>query len=106
MSLIFKVGENKDMPSVPNDFPKCGDWKPTLGDENKGKSETTTISTIPEGKLKNEFLVNIIRNFSTYMAYFEQLLKSLQTSSASSSSVTLLLFIACLSSSVIHVQIF
>ncbi|XP_025992935.1 laccase-1 isoform X1 [Solenopsis invicta] len=105
MALIFKVGEDRDMPPVPNDFPRCGDWKPT-GDENEGK--TSTVSTIPEEKLpkNNEFLANVIKNFSVYMAFFEQLLKSVQTSSASSSSVTLLLLIACLSISVINVRIF
>lgn len=104
MSLIFKVGEDKEMPPVPNDFPKCGDWKPT-SDENKNRSETEAISTITdkEQSKNNKRLAGMIKQFAIYMTYFEQLFR---TSSASSSSVTLLLFIACLLSSVIRVQTF
>lgn len=95
MSLIFKVGEDKDMPPVPDNFPRCSDWK--LTSENK---ETSTISTTTEKRLGS-----IIKQFAIYLTYFKQLF-NLQTSSASSSSVTLLLFIACLMSSVIRVQTF
>lgn len=96
MSLIFKVGEDKEMPPVPNNFPKCGDWKPT-NDEN---NETSTIPTIT--KSNNIYLADMIKQFAIYMTYFKQLL-NVQTSSASSSSITLLLFIACLTSSMIRV---
>ncbi|KYQ58207.1 Laccase-4, partial [Trachymyrmex zeteki] len=94
MSLIFKVGENEEMPPVPHNFPKCGDWKLA----NK-KNSTTTESK------NNEYLENTIKYFSVYMAYFRQFL-TFYTSSASSSSITLLLFIVCLLSSVICVQTF
>lgn len=104
MSLIFKVGEDKEMPPVPNNFPKCGDWKPK--NENKDEMKITTISTITDHKQSenDKHLADMIKYFAMYMSYFKQLLT--QTSSASSSSVTLLLFIACLLSSVIRVQIF
>ncbi|KAL6260451.1 hypothetical protein P5V15_007976 [Pogonomyrmex californicus] len=106
MSLIFKVGENEEMPPVPRDFPKCGDWKPT-NDNNDNNSESSTILTMTENKESklDERLTSMIKQFSIYMTYFEQLLKA-QTSSASNSSITLLVFIACLLSSVIHVQTF
>lgn len=104
MSLIFKVGENEEMPPVPNNFPKCGDWKPTVN-ENKYNLESNTTSMI-EGKQSknNKVLADMIKQFSIYVTYFEQLLKL--PSSASSSNITLLLFIACLLSSVIRMQIF
>lgn len=104
MSLIFKVGEDMEMPPVPNDFPRCGDWKPMMRDENKKISDISTISMITEGEQSknNKYLAYMIKQFAIYMTYFEQLFK-LQTSSASSLSVTLLLFIACLLSSVIRV---
>ncbi|XP_011645340.1 laccase-1-like isoform X2 [Pogonomyrmex barbatus] len=106
MSLIFKVGENEEMPPVPRDFPKCGDWKP-INDNNDKNSESSTILTMTENKESklDERLTSMIKQFSIYMTYFEQLLKA-QTSSASNSSITLLVFITCLLSSVIHVQTF
>ncbi|XP_011688158.1 PREDICTED: laccase-1-like isoform X2 [Wasmannia auropunctata] len=105
MSLIFKVGDDKEMSPVPNNFPTCGDWKPS--DENEHKTTETSTTPLTEGKQSNnnKRLANVITHFSAYMAYFEQLL-NLHTSSASSSSVTLLLFIACLLSSVMRVQTF
>lgn len=105
MSLIFKVGEDEEMPPVPNNFPKCGDWKP-IDDENKHNLDINNrIWTIEEKQSKNnKILTDMIKQFSIYMTYFEQLLKL--SSSASSSSITLLLFIACLLSSVIRMQMF
>lgn len=31
MALVFKVGENHQMPSVPPNFPKCGNYLPQVG---------------------------------------------------------------------------
>ncbi|TGZ54926.1 Uncharacterized protein DBV15_05335 [Temnothorax longispinosus] len=106
MSLIFKVGEDKELPPVPNNFPKCGDWKPPV-DDNEDKSETTQISSTEEMQMSgyDKRIADMIKQFAMYLTYFDQLLK-VQTSSASSSSVTLLLFIVCLLSSVIRVQTF
>ncbi|KAM0737216.1 L-ascorbate oxidase [Formica fusca] len=105
MALIFKVGEDEEMPPVPRNFPKCGDWK-QMDDQNEDNSETTTISTTIAGKesKENNRVMDAIEHLLKYMAYFEQLLKLQMTSSASNSSVTLLLFVACLLSSVIHAR--
>ncbi|XP_018402155.1 PREDICTED: laccase-4-like [Cyphomyrmex costatus] len=108
MSLIFKVGEDEEMPPVPNDFPKCGDWKLMTKAPMLAVNSTmlATNSTIIEYKQsKDNDLENMMKQFSEYMAYFKQFL-SLHTSSASSPNITLLLFIACLLSSVIRVQMF
>lgn len=106
MALIFKVGEDEEMPPVPRNFPKCGDWKLTDDQNVEGNSETSTISTIigrEESKVDDR-LSNTLERLLRYMAYLEQLLKLRMTSSASNSSVTLLLFVACLLSSVIHAR--
>ncbi|XP_029665987.1 laccase-1-like isoform X4 [Formica exsecta] len=105
MALIFKVGEDEEMPPVPRNFPKCGDWK-QMDDQNEDNSETTTISTTIAGKesKENNRVMDAIEHLLRYMAYFEQLLKLQMTSSASNSSVTLLLFVACLLSSMIHAR--
>jgi len=34
MGVIFKIGEHKDFPPIPDNFPTCGDWFP---------SETKTV---------------------------------------------------------------
>ncbi|XP_072743518.1 uncharacterized protein [Anoplolepis gracilipes] len=104
MALIFKVGEHEEMPPVPRNFPKCGNWKLT-DDQNESNStvtETTTISMIGKKESKeNNLLMDTIEHLLRYMAYLEQLLKLQMTSSASNSSVTSLLFITCILSSVI-----
>lgn len=104
MSLVFKVGEDKYMPPVPNNFPKCGDWKPTSDDKHSTPSETSTVSNEGKQSKNNKQVTNMIKYFSVYMAYFEHLVKLTYspTSSASSSSVTLMLLIACPLSSVIR----
>lgn len=101
MALIFKVGEDEEMPPVPYNFPKCGDWK-QMDDQNEGNSETITISTTTAGKelKENNRVMDAIEHLLRYMTYFEQLLKVQMTSSASNSSVTLLLFVVCLLNSV------
>lgn len=103
MALIFKVGENEEMPPVPHNFPKCGDWKLT-DDQNEDNSEITTISTTidkEESKEHNQ-LMDKIDHLLRYMMYLEQLLKLQTKSSASNSSITLLLFVVCILSSVIR----
>ncbi|XP_050459859.1 uncharacterized protein LOC126855865 isoform X3 [Cataglyphis hispanica] len=92
MALIFKVGEDEEMPPVPRNFPKCGDWK-QMDDQNEGNSEATTISTSTAGKelKENNRVMDALEHLLRYMAYFEQLLKVQMTSSASNSTVTLLL---------------
>lgn len=37
MGLIFKVGEHKDFPPVPKNFPKCGSWVPDVIEEEVNK---------------------------------------------------------------------
>lgn len=33
MGLIFKIGEDHDLPPIPPNFPKCGSWLPPVEDE-------------------------------------------------------------------------
>ncbi|XP_029167358.1 laccase-1-like isoform X1 [Nylanderia fulva] len=105
MALIFKVGEHEDMPPVPRNFPKCGDWKMTDDHQNVGDSGTSTVSTtIGKEESKDDRFVNTLESISRYMGHLEQLLKLQMTSSASSSSVTLLLFVVCFLTSVMHAR--
>lgn len=38
MSLVFKIGENSDIPPVPQGFPQCGNWVP----DHESVTSTTT----------------------------------------------------------------
>ncbi|KAK2575713.1 hypothetical protein KPH14_012102 [Odynerus spinipes] len=44
MSLIFKVGDHEDMQPIPRNFPRCGDWKPSI-EEKPVKNESLITST-------------------------------------------------------------
>lgn len=105
MALIFKVGENEEMPPVPYNFPKCGDWKLT-DNQNEGNSEITTISTTidKENSKEHNYIVDTIEHLQRYMMSLEQLLKLQIKSSASNSSITLLLFVACILNSVMRAR--
>lgn len=102
MALIFKVGENEEMPPVPRNFPKCGDWKLT-DDQNEGNSEITTNSTTID-KEESEEHNHLIDRLDHLLKYLEQLMKLQMKSSASNSSITLILFVACILSSMIHAR--
>jgi len=103
MSLIFKVGEHEEMQPVPRNFPRCGDWKPTNGQEESSK--TDMISTTEKTESKNERSIgDATQVFFRYLTYFELFVKKLQSSSASTLSVTWLLLVMCLLSTMIHVQ--
>lgn len=38
MALVFKVGDDNQMPPVPKDFPKCGDYIPSASNEDFSES--------------------------------------------------------------------
>ncbi|RLU22355.1 hypothetical protein DMN91_004633 [Ooceraea biroi] len=104
MSLIFKVGEHEEMLPVPRNFPRCGDWKPTNGQE-ESNSETSIISTTERAASKNESVSDEMDGrFLRYLMYLELFVKQLQSSSASSLSVTWLLLVTCLLISVIRIH--
>ncbi|KAL0106109.1 hypothetical protein PUN28_016084 [Cardiocondyla obscurior] len=110
MSLIFKVGEDDEIPPVPTNFPTCGDFKPVVNENEKSilnhlkdnATSTNIIETTRQKQSKSDkLLADVIKRFAIYTAYFEQLL-NLRTSSASISSITLPVLIACVSSSVMR----
>jgi len=102
MALIFKVGEHEEMPPVPRNFPTCNDWKSTdnqAEDTDTSRTGTSILiqsMTTERTKSTDDFTEKI----DQLLKYFEQFFKLQMTSSASSSSVTLLLFIVCLLSSI------
>lgn len=102
MALIFKVGEHEEMPPVPRNFPKCGDWKST--DDQAEDPRTSTlppISTTDDGLSERTNSTDYFtEKIDQLLKYFERFLKLQTTSSASSSSGTLLLLVICLLSSV------
>lgn len=47
MALVFKIGEHKDMPPIPRDFPRCGSYMPDNmleHDTEKPKSDNQYVS--------------------------------------------------------------
>lgn len=63
MMVIFKIGTHEEMPPVPDNFPRCGDWKPQAPPEIPSKKnviyeETTTNDLFSENEV-NGLLRNI-----------------------------------------------
>ncbi|XP_063981169.1 uncharacterized protein LOC135164602 isoform X2 [Diachasmimorpha longicaudata] len=59
MAVIFKIGEHKEMKSVPVDFPECGNWKPT------GPPEFVAKPTFaPNNPVYNEVLIPAKQNIN------------------------------------------
>jgi hypothetical protein len=98
MALIFKVGEHEEMPPVPRNFPKCGDWKSTDDQAEDLRTNTSIPISMTTEKIKSTD--DDIGKIDQLLKYFEKFFKLQMTSSASSSSVTLLLFVVCLLSSI------
>ncbi|XP_076239494.1 uncharacterized protein LOC143182413 [Calliopsis andreniformis] len=110
MSLIFKVGEDEDMPPVPYNFPSCGNWRP----ENYYKQQTishgilssTTIDSLTL-ETSNTAMNEMTKN-DTQQIVAKLLVQLLRTLRISSSPRLLadsyLFFCFCFVLTVIHCQ--
>ncbi|XP_076673352.1 uncharacterized protein LOC143371730 [Andrena cerasifolii] len=78
MSLIFKVGDNKDMLPVPHNFPTCGDWQP---ENAKHATKSTFQSTTDMSKAAMD---DITENNSVerFVKLLSQVLDTLRISSS------------------------
>lgn len=83
MSLIFKVGDNKDMLPVPHNFPSCGDWQP---ENAKHATESTSHST----KDMSEAAMDDITENNSVQRFVKLLTQVLETLRISSSTRTLI----------------
>ncbi|XP_043509689.1 laccase-2-like isoform X3 [Frieseomelitta varia] len=84
MSLIFKVGEHKDMLPVPNNFPSCGNWQPK---DIPFKPSTVNI-LLNTTEIPNATVDKITENsIQQFIKVLPQVLRTLQMSSSASTSV-------------------
>lgn len=84
MSLIFKVGEHKDMLPVPRNFPLCGNWQPQ---DIQLKSSSLNILSNTEKKsiieTSNVTIDEITENsIKRFIKVLPEVLRTLQISSA------------------------
>lgn len=94
MSLIFKVGEHKDMLPVPRNFPLCGNWQP---EDVQLKSSSLNIlsNTVKKSIIEtsnvtiDEITENSIKRF---IKVLPEVLKTLQISSSAISVIPYSLF--------------
>lgn len=89
MSLIFKVGEHKDMLPVPRNFPLCGNWQPEdiqfKSSSLNVLSNTTKKSIIETSNVTtDEITENSIKQF---IKVLPEVLRTLQISSSDRKSV-------------------
>lgn len=89
MSLIFKVGEHKDMLPVPRNFPLCGNWQPEdiqfKSSSLNVLSNTTKKSIIETSNVTtDEITENSIKQF---IKVLPEVLRTLQISSSAISVV-------------------
>lgn len=102
MSLIFKVGEHEEMPPVPSNFPKCGNWMMTQDYSNTSDSADKILNDTVSTMIKTEELptsVKVAMSIDHLLKLLPQLVRELRPrpSSAYRSSVTLLpVILACL----------
>ncbi|KAJ3666315.1 hypothetical protein Zmor_001765 [Zophobas morio] len=59
MSLVFKIGEDYEMPPVPTGFPKCGDYIPNVNSTNLDECEN--VGTF--GSILKKLLPNVYKNY-------------------------------------------
>lgn len=106
MALIFKVGEHEEMSPIPRNFPRCGNWKAMINqDENNlSDSQNSTISIMTEKEVPktNDTTVSTMDHLFKLLSQFLREIR--MTSSASAPSVTLLVFVTCFLSSVFCVH--
>ncbi|XP_053980315.1 uncharacterized protein LOC128877215 [Hylaeus volcanicus] len=89
MSLIFKVGEHKDMLPVPRNYPTCGDWQPenTRSKESNASvsSNVTESNAIETSNITtNEITEDSARQLVKLM---NQVLRTLRVSSSTHTSI-------------------
>ena len=83
MSLIFKVGEHKDMLPVPNNFPSCGNWQPK---DIPFKPSTVNI-LLNTTEIPNATVDKITENsIQQFIKVLPQVLRTLHMSSSASTS--------------------
>lgn len=95
MSLIFKVGEHEEMPPVPPNFPRCGDWSMNYNvaddpvDKPKSDDANSTVTTAAE---EPPAIVKIAMAIDHLVKLLPEFVKELRpkTSSASGLCATLL----------------
>ncbi|XP_032682635.1 laccase-1-like isoform X2 [Odontomachus brunneus] len=102
MSLIFKVGEHEEMPPVPSNFPKCGNWIMTQDHSNMSDSIDKTVNDTVPAMIETEeppTSVKVAISIDHLLKLLSQLVRELrpQSSLANRSSMTLLpVILACL----------
>lgn len=98
MSLIFKVGEHKDMLPVPNNFPLCGNWQP---EDIRFQSNAANIllNTAGNSVIENSNTTQDKMTENSIQQYISkvlpQILKTLHISSSASTSVIPYFLISC-----------
>lgn len=59
MGVIFKIGERKDFPPVPEHFPTCGSWIPTTNTYNDAVAQSLASQTLSNNITQMEKLESV-----------------------------------------------
>ena len=54
MGLVFKIGEPGDWPAKPSDFPKCGNWLPSVDDDDGDDDDYAGVELAPDARDSND----------------------------------------------------
>ncbi|XP_044007229.1 L-ascorbate oxidase-like isoform X2 [Aphidius gifuensis] len=64
MMVIFKIGTHEEMPPVPDNFPRCGDWKPQAPPEISSKKILTYEKTTTNDLFSENDVNGLLRNIA------------------------------------------
>lgn len=95
MSLVFKVGDHEDMEPVPHNFPRCGDWKPSI-EEKTTKSDfliTSAVTSVQQNSTADPNENEVLQPDELQLSIIKLLpfiLKNSRSSSSSSSPIAVI----------------
>ncbi|XP_076296818.1 uncharacterized protein LOC143217023 [Lasioglossum baleicum] len=91
MSLVFKVGEDQDMLPVPDNFPRCGNWRMEEKHRQVERDDSNTVSASPMNN-RTEQTTNAVddiddNSIQQVVKLIAQVLRTLRISSSAGTSV-------------------
>jgi hypothetical protein len=57
MGFVLKIGDFNEMPKIPHDFPRCGNWVPSTEDSTDSTEDTTVTDAASCAKVSAIMMV-------------------------------------------------
>nr|XP_031845394.1 laccase-1-like isoform X2 [Nomia melanderi]XP_031845395.1 laccase-1-like isoform X2 [Nomia melanderi]XP_031845396.1 laccase-1-like isoform X2 [Nomia melanderi]XP_031845397.1 laccase-1-like isoform X2 [Nomia melanderi]XP_031845399.1 laccase-1-like isoform X2 [Nomia melanderi]XP_031845400.1 laccase-1-like isoform X2 [Nomia melanderi] len=97
MSLVFKVGEDEDMPPVPRNFPHCGNWRSKNDPHGEFADTVLAVSAVKDPSEEVSNTVTSDNGTPQFVHLLARVLKTLRISSSTQNpTVSFFLLSFCL----------